>query len=536
MGRFLRLIFPLALGVGVAGVVLVGCQKKVALGTAQSITGLASAGPIVAGTVNVYALKTDGTRGTLLDTEMTDATGTFTLSVAPQSGPVEVSITGGVYLEESQGVYLPMGDHELRLWLPSTANLTSLTVTPLTELAVNRVQKLSRSANLATNIQGVNTLMATAAGLQTILSPPADPTKTLSDPASDAAKYALLLAGISQYAHDHSLADSFEVMDALITDFQNDGMFDGKDGQTPLTFPSTSATVPPSLWQSGLAASMTTFANGSHGTQVGFDPSKSPVLVSNPASLPCSSGQALCGGFCIDVTSDTNNCGSCGAVCNLSQAVAACSSGTCAVSSCQTGFGNCDNTASNGCETSLTTDLSNCGSCGNACPSYSHASAACNNGSCGIGTCSAGYANCDNNPSNGCEISVTSDPQNCGSCGNHCSAQNGTAACVSSNCTIASCNPGYGDCNQLAADGCETSLQFDAANCGSCGNACPSVNNGNAHCTNGNCGYACNFGYADCDANPTNGCEVNTQSNPSHCGSCGHACANGLNCISGNCQ
>jgi hypothetical protein len=37
---------------------------------------------------------------------------------------------------------------------------------------------------------------------------------------------------------------------------------------------------------------------------------------------------------------------------------------------------------------------------------------------------------------------------------------------------LATCSTGYGNCDNLAANGCEANLETSAANCGACGNAC----------------------------------------------------------------
>ncbi len=51
----------------------------------------------------------------------------------------------------------------------------------------------------------------------------------------------------------------------------------------------------------------------------------------------------------------------------------------------------------------LQADPANCGACGRSCV-VTNASAACVAGSCGIGTCDAGFLDCDGDPVNGCEI------------------------------------------------------------------------------------------------------------------------------------
>jgi len=46
---------------------------------------------------------------------------------------------------------------------------------------------------------------------------------------------------------------------------------------------------------------------------------------------------------------------------------------------------------------------------------------------------------------------------------------------------------------------------------------------------------ACATGWEDCDANPSNGCETNLQTDSSNCSSCGNACPGGEECSAGVC-
>ena len=81
-------------------------------------------------------------------------------------------------------------------------------------------------------------------------------------------------------------------------------------------------------------------------------------------------------------------------------------------------------------------------------------------------------------------VNLRTDPNNCGSCYSACSLAHASAACTAGACTVAACSPGYGDCDRIAANGCEVNLGFDARNCGGCGVVC----GGNAPlCTNGQC-------------------------------------------------
>ncbi|WP_258103554.1 MopE-related protein [Marinoscillum sp. MHG1-6] len=66
--------------------------------------------------------------------------------------------------------------------------------------------------------------------------------------------------------------------------------------------------------------------------------------------------------------------------------------------------------------------------------------------------------------------------------------------------------------------------------------ACASANNATTQCEEGNCTLSCSPGYANCDNNPDNGCEVNLTSNSNHCGSCFQTCPPGTSCSNGFCS
>jgi alpha-tubulin suppressor-like RCC1 family protein len=71
---------------------------------------------------------------------------------------------------------------------------------------------------------------------------------------------------------------------------------------------------------------------------------------------------------CVDTKTSAEHCGSCDSPCEAkANAAAACVAGKCAVGSCQTGFGNCDTNAENGCETDTTKSKDHCGACETKC-------------------------------------------------------------------------------------------------------------------------------------------------------------------------
>jgi hypothetical protein len=245
----------------------------------------------------------------------------------------------------------------------------------------------------------------------------------------------------------------------------------------------------------------------------------------------CAAGWGDCDGIgangCeANLASSAVSCGACGNVCVVAHGVPSCTAGACAVARCDAGWSDCDGVATNGCEADLTAATASCGACGNACAVGPHSSATCAAGACGL-VCDGGWGDCDGLAANGCEVELAGSGAHCGACGNACTAGR---TCQSGACSASVCVAGLASCDGLEANGCEAQLASDAANCGACGNAC-SFAHAAPECTAGACGFSvCDDGYADCDADPSNGCEapLNTARD---CGGCGSACAAGAACV-----
>jgi hypothetical protein len=177
----------------------------------------------------------------------------------------------------------------------------------------------------------------------------------------------------------------------------------------------------------------------------------------------------------------------------------------------------------NGCETNVEIDTQNCGSCGNMCTSTNGAPK-CTAGSCGIASCDPGFKDCNNMPIDGCETDIETDPSNCGACASPCTLAHATSNCTGGNCAVTMCSAGYRDCNAMAADGCEVDIETDPMHCGSCTSPC-NLANAVPKCTGRVCGVAsCNTGFKDCNGMAMDGCETNIETDPSNCGACASPC------------
>jgi hypothetical protein len=79
------------------------------------------------------------------------------------------------------------------------------------------------------------------------------------------------------------------------------------------------------------------------------------------------------------------------------------------------------------------------------------------------------------------------------------------------------CPPGYANCDGDPANGCEVDITSDADHCGACGVTCPGQENAMGVCVAGSCGTACPVGTYDCDGDPANGCESTYGCDPATC-------------------
>jgi hypothetical protein len=100
------------------------------------------------------------------------------------------------------------------------------------------------------------------------------------------------------------------------------------------------------------------------------------------------------------------------------------------------------------------------------------------------------------------------------------------------------CNAGYFNCNNVAADGCEVNVNTDPTHCGNCLTNCGNLPHvSNSTCVNGSCVIlVCSAGWFDCNGVASDGCESNVTTDPTHCGNCTNVCAAGHPCVGGVCQ
>lgn len=251
-------------------------------------------------------------------------------------------------------------------------------------------------------------------------------------------------------------------------------------------------------------------------------------------ALLAMSGEASCARSERDVSTDTSP--------SFSADGGVVSDGLCLSTDCPAPWATCP--GSGLCMVDTSRDVAHCGSCDTRCPSYlkwGHTSSLCAGGKCAF-TCEPFYADCNHSADDGCETHVFDDPKNCGACGADCADAGGI--CWKGAC---GCPSGLTQCGNDCVD-----LDTDNLHCGSCDGVCkaptdpndprwecgPSKQPPNTKwtCIQGECSMQCAPSWGDCnDAFCADGCELDLSSDPKNCGACGHACAQGQDCVEGAC-
>ncbi len=274
-----------------------------------------------------------------------------------------------------------------------------------------------------------------------------------------------------------------------------------------------------------------------------------PSCSAGECTIQCSEGFDDCdenardNGCETNTARSVNHCGECERVCEVSDRAytAYCAEGVCGETLCEENQGDCDGDGS--CTDSLLT-VSNCGACGQDC-TVAHGSPECvassSGARCAIDVCDvteeASWADCDGSYVTGCEVNTQSNRFRCGGClpeeggiGEDCSlkegADNVTATmCTAGGCRVVGCAGGYGDCDGIFSNGCESDLETTGQYCGSCATDCTAKVGEDdvaaVACGAGACVVDdCAGNRFDCDGSFNNGCEINANTSEMHCGGC----------------
>lgn len=255
----------------------------------------------------------------------------------------------------------------------------------------------------------------------------------------------------------------------------------------------------------------------------------------------------------VDLQNDVNNCGECGNHCVITGADSKCVKGKCEIDACLPNRYDVNGDPIDGCELvcdgdpmgdelcngeddncnglkdegfDLSTDVDNCGVCGNACD-LQHATSACDGGACKIDHCEDGWFSVDGLDSTGCEYPCHLKDKN----GNECDP---ATAAAEDGCGVEVCDDIDQNCNGQINEG---TADANAA----CSDFCPTAD----------CLGTCTFGKTQCigsvlvcvpGVTPSldicdgldNNCDgkvdedFDFDNDPQHCGDCGTSCVGTL--------
>lgn len=207
---------------------------------AGNLTGVAYDGHIVNGAVSVYSFD-GGTRGELIATTSTDASGFFGLDINPKAGPLLVEVTGGSYTEEASGelVNLVSGQSLQTLVNYQPGSDSHISLTYLTHVAAGLAQyNIGLGRPAAESIDQANALVSAYASFDVVSIEPLDVTEAGSTTGelTDGLRYGFYAAGVSQWTREvnerkdlapHALYNSIQFAQLAHEDILSDGVLDG---------------------------------------------------------------------------------------------------------------------------------------------------------------------------------------------------------------------------------------------------------------------------------------------------------------------
>lgn len=222
----------IGLGIFLTAAALTGCGGGDGASTpaTTTISGMASKGPIKAGTVKVFAIRGGIRDSAPLKEGPTDNNGNYSIDVGSYKGAVMVEVTGGSYTDEVSGAVVNLKAPLRAVFANATTGRKTVAVTPLTEMAYKKAQ--GAGAFTAASIDDANAKVAAMFNLTSIVStlPVAGGTS------DDQKKYAAACGSIAQLVNDNKNTNESldDALPRLLTQMGNE--MEDNGGFSPDTF------------------------------------------------------------------------------------------------------------------------------------------------------------------------------------------------------------------------------------------------------------------------------------------------------------
>ncbi len=169
-------------------------------GPTTTVSGVASKGIFTAGQVKVYALNVDGSKGALLKTASINGDGSYSANIGAYTGAV-ITEASGSYRDEATGATMQVTDASpLRAAVQNASGDLKMAITPLTEIAVRKVEDPTSGKIAVASVDASNAGVANAFHIADIITTqPIDATVAAPAAATQTQKeYSLALAALSQ--------------------------------------------------------------------------------------------------------------------------------------------------------------------------------------------------------------------------------------------------------------------------------------------------------------------------------------------------
>jgi len=173
-------------------------------GAATAISGIASKGIIRNGSIKVYALNSDGSKGTLLRETVTDSSGSYRADLGTYQGAVLVEASGS-YTDEATGTIKTVpADVPLRAAIDNVTGEATTAVTPLTELATQISEDPLTHKIRVPNIAASNAQISSLFKVNILTTMPIDPLVANPTASQEQKEHAVILAAFANLMESKS--------------------------------------------------------------------------------------------------------------------------------------------------------------------------------------------------------------------------------------------------------------------------------------------------------------------------------------------